>query len=153
MSTCTNCVRCAKHPVQSPRPHYPDQAVSSVLYSVPRCPVRLQSDSTSLVEMTGVRSLSSHCLVKVWSKSGQSPVKVQSKSGQSPVKVQSKSGQSPVKVQSKSSQSPVKVQSKSAQSPVKVCSKSSQSLLKSENDQNSLSGWTPVDFDQTMTRI
>ena len=56
------------------------------------------SDSASLVEMTGVQSLSSHC-------------------------------------------------------PVKVQSKSSQSLLKSENDRNSLSSRTPVDFDQTMTRI
>ena len=41
-------------------------------------------------------------------------------------------------------------------SPVEMTgawSLSSQSLLKSENDRNSLSGWTPVDFDQTMTRL
>jgi hypothetical protein len=70
------------------------QCIYPVLYSAPRCPVRLWSDSASLVEvhrspveMTGVRSLSG------------------------------------------------------------------QSLLKSENDRNSLSGWTPVDFDQTMTGL
>ena len=58
----------------------------------------VQSDSASPVEMTGVQSLSGHCPVKVWSKSGQS-------------------------------------------------------LLKSENDRNSLSSRTPVDFDQTMTGL
>ena len=67
----------------------------AVLYSAPHHPVGLWLDSASPVEMTGVRSLSGHC-----------PVKVQSKSGQS--------------------------------------------LLKSEN---SLSGQTPVDFDQTMTGL
>ena len=36
-------------------------------------------------------------------------------------------------------------------SPVIVQSFSGHSLLKSENDWNSLSGWTLVDFDWTMT--
>jgi hypothetical protein len=34
-----------------------------------------------------------------------------------------------------------------------VRSLSAQSLLKSENDRNSLSGQTPMDFDWTMTRL